>query len=114
MGLLSAFCYEELINRYTQGAGDTETAQMFDPATFLTESGRDSGMYGLGQGFDASAQYGGYLPEIKKFFGGGTSVATPQNPKTFLLGKMLPRSGSGGFGGLAGLMNNPEILKLLL
>ena len=104
--------YEELINRYTQGAGDTETAQMFDPATFLTESGRDSGMYGLGQGFDASAQYGGYLPEIKKFFGGGTSVATPQNPKTFLLGKMLPRSGSGGFGGLAGLMNNPEILKL--
>ena len=108
--------YEELINRYTQGAGDTETAQMFDPATFLTESGRDSGMYGLGQGFDASARYGGYLPEIKKIFGGGTSVATPQKPITAIsLGGVMPTRGgfsTGGFGGLGGLINNPEILKL--
>ena len=51
---------------------------MFDPATFLTESGRDSGMYGLGQGFDASARYGGYLPEIKKIFGGSTAIAQLQ------------------------------------
>lgn len=105
--------YEELVQRATQGTGDTETAQMFNPATFLTESGRDSGMYGLGQGFDASARYGGYLPEIKKFFGGGTSVATPETRK-ILGGGIMPTKGgfsTGGFGGLAGLMNNPEILK---
>jgi len=106
---------EELLNRYTQGVGDTETAQMFDPATFLTESGRDSGMYGLGQGFDASARYGGYLPEIKKWFGGGTSVATPQNPKAISLGGVMPTRGgfsTGGFGGLAGLIDHPEVRKL--
>ena len=119
--------YEELVNRYTQGAGDTETAQMFDPATFITESGRDPGMYDLGQDWDANARYGGYLPEIKKAGGGLTSLpveyrlfgglgSTFQNLINKLGGRRNASSSSssgGGFGIALPLgmpMNNPDIL----
>ena len=118
--------YEELIQRATQGTGDTETAQMFDPATYTTESGRDSGMYNLGQGFDANARYGGYLPNIRKAEGGLSSL--PVEHRFFGgIGKMFSKfrgrlgggggssSPSGGGGGimipLGRPMNNPDMLR---
>ena len=118
--------YEELVQRATQGTGDTETAQMFDPATYTTESGRDSGMYNLGQGFDANARYGGYLPNIRKAEGGLSSL--PVEHRFFGgIGKMFRkfrgRFGGGGSsydpsGGGGGIMiplgrpmNNPDMLR---
>ena len=118
--------YEELVQRATQGTGDTETAQMFDPATYTTESGRDSGMYNLGQGFDANARYGGYLPNIRKAEGGLSSL--PVEHRFFGgIGKMFKNfrnmfdgggssyASSGGGGGimipLGRPMNNPDMLR---
>ena len=116
---------EELINRYTQGVEDPETARMFDPATWTTESGRESGMYGLGQGWDANARYGGSLPDIRKAEGGLSSL--PVEHRLFGgIGKIFNRifggggsssSSSGGGGGIAlplGMpMNDPKMLKRL-
>ena len=97
--------FDEIIRRALEGYPSEEDARQFETATWETPSGRESGDYALG------ARYGGYLPEIKKWFGGGTGVATPETRK-ILLGGALPQSGSGGFGGLAGLMNRPEVRKL--
>ena len=116
---------EELINRYTQGVEDEETARMFEPATWTTESGRESGMYDLGQDWDANARYGGYLPEIRRGFGsfgsafrkmlgpvGGGSLNIAPNP-AFPVGQ-IPSGREGGFGfGLGGLFRDPNFLKQL-
>tara|TARA_R100001369_G_scaffold87203_2_gene122402 strand:- start:8195 stop:10354 length:2160 start_codon:yes stop_codon:yes gene_type:complete len=121
--------YEELIQRATQGTGNTETAQMFDPSTYTTESGRDTGMYNLGQSFDANARYGGYLPNIRKAEGGLSSL--PVEHRLFGgIGKMFNKflsnpifgggggssSPSGGGGKQIGIplgrpMNNPDMLR---
>ena len=83
-------------------------------------------MYNLGQGFDANARYGGYLPNIRKAEGGLSSL--PVEHRFFGgIGKMFSKfrgrlgggggssSPSGGGGGirlpLGRPMNNPDMLR---
>ena len=103
---------EELIRRAREGIDSAEEGRQFEDIAWDTPSGRESGEFELG------ARYGGYLPEVKRWFG-GRGVAIPQKGSgsdLFSVARIFPKSGRGGClgGGIAELLQRPEVKELLL
>jgi len=60
----------DIVNKMAMGADDTQTAQMFEPATFTTESGRKPGELGAAYGGGISTIINNAVGQNKQFASG--------------------------------------------